>query len=154
LALYLVFVLLTWFAMPLFNLLLRLSRFGRHALSRDMRVASNWFAACLLVFAAAGVVYLATKRDSAFFTAITAVGVALPLTTTYLCTAGWPRRMMAWFTAGLSLVGISTIASSVYEELVLRDSPLDDMSLFNIFLLGVLVSPWAANYFVTATARR
>ena len=34
---YLVFVLLTWFAYPLFNLLLRFNKFGWYALSRDQR---------------------------------------------------------------------------------------------------------------------
>src|SRR5262249_28741674 len=46
------FVLLTWTASPLFNLMLRFNRFGRLALSREQVVASNWLAACLLITAA------------------------------------------------------------------------------------------------------
>src|SRR5512133_875707 len=46
---YLGFVLLTWTADPVFNLLLRLNRFGRLALSREQIVASNWIGGCLLV---------------------------------------------------------------------------------------------------------
>ena len=45
--LYAAFVLLTWIADPLFNLLLRLDRFGRLALSREQIVASNWLAGIL-----------------------------------------------------------------------------------------------------------
>lgn len=40
---YTIFVYLTWTSQPLFNLLLRLDRFGRVALTRRQVVASNWF---------------------------------------------------------------------------------------------------------------
>lgn len=42
------FVYLTWTSQPLFNLLLRLDRFGRLALTRRQVVASNWFGVVLL----------------------------------------------------------------------------------------------------------
>jgi tetratricopeptide (TPR) repeat protein len=154
LILYLVFVLLTWFAMPLFNLMLRLSKYGRHALSRDMRVSSNWFALCLCIAVIAGASHLAEPRDSTFFTAIVALGVALPLTVTYHCDHGWPRRSMGWFTVALAVAGLSAIAASVYEEVALTNSPIDDMGLYNVFLLGVFASPWVANYLVTAQPTR
>lgn len=38
------FIYLSWVAVPLFNLLLRLNRFGRLVLSREERRVSNWFA--------------------------------------------------------------------------------------------------------------
>ena len=46
--LYVAFALMTWLAYPLFNLMLRLNRFGRLALSREQIVASNWVGACAL----------------------------------------------------------------------------------------------------------
>jgi tetratricopeptide (TPR) repeat protein len=42
------FVYLSWTAQPMFNLLLRVNRFGRHVLSHDQRMASNWFGGCLV----------------------------------------------------------------------------------------------------------
>src|SRR4051812_22930037 len=45
------FALLTWVADPLFNLLLRLNRFGRLALSRPQVVASNWLGGWLVLTA-------------------------------------------------------------------------------------------------------
>ncbi len=48
LGLFYAFVYLSWTAGPMFNLLLRFNRFGRHVLSRDQRVASNWFGAAFL----------------------------------------------------------------------------------------------------------
>ena len=38
---YIAFVVLTWISQPLFNLLLRLNRYGRHALSDDQRRGAN-----------------------------------------------------------------------------------------------------------------
>lgn len=46
LGLFYVFIYLSWTAQPMFNLFLRLDRYGRHVLSRDQRIASNWFGAC------------------------------------------------------------------------------------------------------------
>jgi tetratricopeptide (TPR) repeat protein len=43
LALFYLFIYLSWTAGPMFDLLLRLDRFGRLVLSRDERTASNWF---------------------------------------------------------------------------------------------------------------
>lgn len=56
------FLFLTWTATPLFNLLLRFDRFGRHVLSRAERLASTLFGLSLLpLFAALG--WWATHRD-------------------------------------------------------------------------------------------
>lgn len=44
---YIVFALATWLGDSLFNLLLRLDRFGRLALSREQIVASNWIGVCV-----------------------------------------------------------------------------------------------------------
>jgi tetratricopeptide (TPR) repeat protein len=41
--LYALFWLVTWLTRPTFNLALRLSRFGRHALTKEETTAANWF---------------------------------------------------------------------------------------------------------------
>ncbi len=51
------FIYLSWTAVPMFNLLLRFDRFGRHVLSREQRIASNWF----------GVVFFATLTSLAWW---------------------------------------------------------------------------------------
>ncbi|NQU21226.1 MAG: tetratricopeptide repeat protein [Candidatus Nealsonbacteria bacterium] len=55
---YIVFCLTTWLAVPLANLALRLHPFGRLALSRDERRASNWIGGFLFGGLISGVVYL------------------------------------------------------------------------------------------------
>ena len=70
---YVVFGLMTWIADPLFNLLLRLNRFGRLALSREQVVASNWLACCLLPAIVSLIAYLATGEGTAQVAAIATV---------------------------------------------------------------------------------
>ncbi len=48
------FIYLTWTAVPMFNLLLRFDRFGRHVLDRDERWGSTLFGLSLLPLIAAG----------------------------------------------------------------------------------------------------
>jgi len=45
--LYLIFLLMSWIAKPLFNLFLRLDKFGRLVLSEDEITASNWLGLCI-----------------------------------------------------------------------------------------------------------
>ena len=58
--LYVIFCVLTWIAQPMFNVILRLNRFGRYALSEQQIVASNWsgvFLAAAVVLAVVGLSY-------------------------------------------------------------------------------------------------
>src|SRR5262249_4777977 len=92
------FLLLTWIASPLFNLLLRLNRFGRLALSREQRIASNWIGGCFLLAAAFFV------ADTVHGTLLTEIGMVyfglllLPLAGTFAQPPGNPRRLMAVYT--------------------------------------------------------
>jgi tetratricopeptide (TPR) repeat protein len=145
--LYLVFVLLTWFAYPLFNLLLRFNKFGRYALSRDQRRASNWFGLCLAVFIVGVIANIAFGVQIALLVAGFAVGMSLPLVTIYQCDSGWPRQSMTTFTAAMASVGVLAIALSTVGH--------DAGSLLvGLFLLGFIATPWVANYLATATATR
>jgi tetratricopeptide (TPR) repeat protein len=97
--LYLAFVLLTWVADPLFNLLLRLDRFGRLALSREQVQSSNWFGGVLglaLIALAAGLI---TGSETLLLIALGAAALILPVTAIFRCRQGWPRWTMIGYTA-------------------------------------------------------
>jgi tetratricopeptide (TPR) repeat protein len=144
---YIVFVLMTWFAYPLFNLLLRFNKFGWYALNRDQRAASNWFGACLAVFVGAAVVYFAWDVPGSLTTSLAAVGLALPLVTIYSCDVGWPRQAMTAFAGAMAVVGATMIVLTV-----LGHPSLDVPRM--LFLLGFLATPWLANYLVSQVATR
>lgn len=61
------FIYLTWTARPLFDLFLRLDRFGCHLLSREQRIASNWFAPFFFSALGALVWTAIAGTDAAFF---------------------------------------------------------------------------------------
>ena len=108
LVLFYVFIYLTWTAGPMFNLLLRFNRFGRLVLSRDERVASNWFG---LVFGLA----LASTVAWALGGGSPAMLLAIVLAMLSVCVAavfskkGRSRLILAAVTGGLAIIGLGSL---------------------------------------------
>ena len=141
--LYLVFVLLTWVADPLFNLLLRLDRFGRLALSREQIQASNWFGGVLGLALVALVAGLAGS-ETLLFVALGAGALILPVTAVFRCRPGWPRWAMIGYTA-LLVVGM---AVALYRGAT--------AGFLGIALIGAVLSTWIASglSFASSSERR
>lgn len=144
---YLLFVLLTWFAYPFFNLLLRLNKFGRHALSRDQRASSNWFGLCVLLVIAGITTDLTGISGAGFLIAVFGGVMAMPLTTIYVCDAGWPRQMMTYFAIGMAVLGLSAIGCIVASAEI-------GQTLLMLFALGFIASPWLVNYLASVEPTR
>lgn len=157
--LYILFALLTWLAYPLFNLLLRLNRFGRLALSREQVVASNWVGGCVFatLLGLAGCALYGT--DSGWLLVAMVFGfLMLPVAGVFRCATGWPRNVMAACTIllavlGLALLGVLAVGESGWlakpKELV---APLK--LLISAFLIGAVASTWLANILVSQRPRR
>jgi tetratricopeptide (TPR) repeat protein len=144
--LYALFVLLTWFAMPLFNLLLRFNRFGRHALSRDQRIASNWFALCLALCFASAVGLAMYDHDVYFVAAMVSLGTALPLVSIFTCQHGWPRQAMTLLTIAMAIVGLICVyGAATYQPWG---------GLFRLFLLAVMFNPLIVSILQISNVRR
>lgn len=112
LAAYVLFVILSWAAQPMFNLFLRLHPLGKFALSREDRLASTLVGLCL----GAGLVLLplGILLDNG---AVLMLGIGLPVllfpvTSIFNCQSGWPRQMMTVYTGVLLLLGGLAIASA------------------------------------------
>ena len=108
---YVVFVLLTWLGSALFNLLLRLSRFGRLALSRQQIVASNWIGGFLLLALGALGFWLASGNIWAMLAAVYCGLLVIPIAATFQCQAGWPRWCMVAYTVVLALLPLAGVAA-------------------------------------------
>jgi tetratricopeptide (TPR) repeat protein len=102
---YVAFAVMTWLAGPAFNLMLRVDRFGRYALSRDQRVASNLFGLCLLTAAALAIAWAVTRDQRYLIAAMVAGLLSIPVTSAFRLTAGWPRWAMAATAGALALTG-------------------------------------------------
>jgi tetratricopeptide (TPR) repeat protein len=108
---YFAFVLMTWLADPLYNLLLRLDRFGRHALSADQVRGANLLAICLVAVIACLIASVATRQEPLFYASLLLTILALPASAIYVCQSGWPRRAMAGIT--LSLLAVIIFITAV-----------------------------------------
>jgi tetratricopeptide (TPR) repeat protein len=153
---YIAFVLMSWLAVPASNLMLRLDRFGRHVLSRDQTVASNWFAACLLVAAGLAIWALATRNYPLLLPALFAGLLSIPITSTFRCTAGWPRQAMALYSAALAiLAGCVSVLLFSPEHWLGMDSTGDLFGeLVTALIIGFLLSSVLANVLMQSRVRK
>jgi tetratricopeptide (TPR) repeat protein len=98
------FVLLSWMADPLFNLILRLNRFGRLALRRDQIVASNWLGGCLLVTAGVFVAGLASPQYVLAYASLPCLVVSAAVTGIFRVRSGWPRLLLTVWVIALAFL--------------------------------------------------
>ena len=108
---YLLFVLGTWLAGPLADLALRLHPFGKLALSRKERRASNWIGSCLLGAIVSGVTALAMQSMGFVHLAGFFLLMLLPLGATVKAAWPQPQKAMLIYTAVVTLMGIGFVAA-------------------------------------------
>lgn len=135
---YLVLVLFTWLAQPIFNLLLRLHPIGRHALSAEQRSETNWIGGCLLAAAAAyGLSFLGgwciLLEESAFNWAM----LTLPLHIVFHCRAERSKRIMIWGTAALFGLSLAWLGVAVVFQ-----NFSWSRQLHTLFIYGWIASIW------------
>ena len=154
---YIAFALMTWLADPLFNLVLRLSRFGRLALSRTQVMAANVIGLLILGALLSAGSWLATGDARLGVLAIVLGALTMPASGAFHMPAGWPRWVMALTAAGLALFGFTAVGVAylvpAYDE-DLRH-PLLGLSLLmlRLFAFGVLGSTFLFNYLRSVRVR-
>lgn len=158
LILYLVFVFLTWTAGPLFNLLLRLNRFGRLALSREQIVASNWVGGSLLLAIVCLGLGIVLDNGGLLVASLVFGLLSMPLAGTFDCSRGWPRTVMAFYTVVMALTGLGAAALSVWGRALGPEASTETMKgmvglLLAAFGISFLASPWIANLLMMKRVR-
>ncbi|MGD9856605.1 MAG: tetratricopeptide repeat protein [Planctomycetaceae bacterium] len=141
---YVAFALLTWLAGPLFNLLLRLSRFGRLALSADQARAANLFGVLLLSACGLLLAALIVGNPRLLIAALYTGLLMLPATAIWTCPTGWPRWTMAGCTAALAITGIVSLTQAVLVNGEMRTTDLGNTA-DSLFLFGIIGSQFLAN---------
>lgn len=153
---YVLFVLLSWTAQPLFNLLLRFHRFGRLALSKEQTTASNWLAACLGA-AASFLILSAATGNFGFALAALVCGVLLiPVSGVFACPQGWPRQVARIFAVALALIGLAgAMLAARYAHLDAPSPPdMAPFALLGLFFPGCLVFMLLANFLIHQNPKR
>jgi Tfp pilus assembly protein PilF len=148
LVVYVIFAVMTWIASPLFNLLLRLDRFGRYALSRDQVVASNWIGGLLAPALVLALWWLVTDHPVPLLGALFLGMLLLPVSAVFGCDAGWPRRAMALYTLALVVLGLSWV-----PLFAAHGADVGNVIL-QVFLLGCVLSGFVGNFLMMQTPRR
>lgn len=142
---YLVFVWSTWIASPLFNLLLRIDKIGRLALSPDQTAGANCVGGMLLLTLCALGSWLWYQNGFASFAVIYFACLIIPVSAIHRCEQGWPRRAMTLFTIALASLVPAGLLTAFAPEFGLLLSPSLGVSLVRLFVFGVIASPWVAN---------
>ena len=154
---YLAFALMTWLSVPIFNLLLRLSRFGRLALSREQTLAANFIGA--LLFPAAGALVLRFVTGKSIFMEATLVLVLLciPVMVLFASPAGWPRRLMIAATIYFAVAGSVIIAAEYRLPNMSKESQLAIdpwlSRLVATFIWGIVVVSLSVNFLANRRAK-
>jgi tetratricopeptide (TPR) repeat protein len=143
---YIVFALSTWMADPIFNLLLRINKFGRYLLSHDAIRAANFAGACILAAAAALIVGLATDSVAALLAALSIALLIIPVAAVYRCDSGWPRRAMGTIAGLLAVLILAGVAGTLAGLSAA-------VAFFAVSILGSMLSSWAANVLISATVK-
>lgn len=144
---YVLFAWSTWVAQPLFNLLLRLDRFGRLVLNREEILQANLVGLCLLGAVASFGVAAFTGSAAAIQATVVTLLIVMPLATIFHCDRGWPRRAMTGYTLGLLGVGAAAVAA--YAGRWPQASGLQ-----MLFLVGAIASGFVANGLAGVTVRK
>jgi tetratricopeptide (TPR) repeat protein len=153
--LYIVFVFLTWTAEPLFNLLLRLNRFGRLALSREEIFASNCVGA---LTGLALLSLLAATVNGAFLWLAAVLGFSiLPLSAVFKCPAGWPKFTMTAYTAVVMGAGLAAFFVPFLAGFrMISGEEMKNITgvLMGVFAIGIVLSGWVANFLIMQRVRK
>jgi tetratricopeptide (TPR) repeat protein len=144
---YIVFAVLTWIAAPLFNLLLRFNRYGRHALSRDQELGSYCVGTLFLLALVCLALWPILNSDLAFIGAVCFGVLLLPVSGIFKCSLGRPRWAMTAYTLIVASLGVIflllwTVAPSASHLFMLA------------FALGCGLSGLVANFLMMQTPRR
>ena len=154
---YIAFALMTWLADPLFNLVLRLSRFGRLALSRTQVMAANVIGLLILAALLAAGTWLLLDDERLGMLAIVLGALTLPASGAFHTPQGWPRWVMALTAVGLGLFGLAAVGVQylVPEYAEQTRHPLIALGrvMLRLFALGVFVSTFLFNYLRSVQVR-
>jgi tetratricopeptide (TPR) repeat protein len=146
-------------AHPLFNLVLRLDRDGRRALTPDQIRASNWHAMSLLMALALGLLW-AWKGDVQMrLLAMSAAMLTIAITNTFDATPGWVRVRMMWITFFAAvLIPLSFVLFVTALYLLVRHKVntvwMVKLSLAFLPLTSVLISAFSDNIAAFLEKRR
>ena len=156
---YVAFVLMTWLADPLFNLALRLNRFGRLALSRTQVMSANVVGLLILGALLSAGAWLLSGDERLGVLALVLGAMTLPASGAFHTPIGWPRWVMSLTAVGLGLfglaaVGVQYLVADYATQTARHPLVALGMVMLRLFALGVLASTFLFNYLRSVRVRQ
>ena len=158
LVIYVVFVVMTWVASPLFNLVLRTNKFGRLALSKVEIRTSTWVGCCV-VSVLIGLVFYAFSNNAFFLLAALTSGLLIPpISRIYSCDEGWPRATITLTTIALGMLAIVITGTTLLGFAVggVSGRAIQGIGFDYVYpcAIGALGSQFLVNYLMSVSPRR
>jgi tetratricopeptide (TPR) repeat protein len=135
---YLIFCVLTWVAQPAFDLVLRLNRFGRYALSPRQIRTSNWFGGLLAAAIVLALIGWLWPSDLAIAFAIWFGVMVAPVAMALQSVKDRNRHILSAAAGVLGLIGLASIA------LAFSNHPQSSNAI-TVFIWGWVLFPWLVN---------
>src|SRR5262245_41290166 len=151
---YFAFVLMTWLSPSFFNLLLRLDRFGRYALSADQVRGANTLAVCLTATLGCLVAAIALGNGFLLYCTLLFALLALPASAIYVCDAGWPRQAMVAITLVLLAAVLFVMTAGLTESQLPPSLVALAVQIIQVLPLAMIASQLAASYLIQVTLQK
>lgn len=152
------FVVMTWIAGGLFDLLLRCNRFGRLALSRDQTVASNWLGVTLFLALVSAGFCVGFGIESAFLVPLVVFGLLLLPVAGAFRGEGWKRRALGFAAIGIALIGVTAVVlavASIFQPEETKETMLRySGDIMSAFILSVVIYTWGSSALLSMPDRR
>jgi tetratricopeptide (TPR) repeat protein len=146
---YLGFVLITWTAIPFFNLLLRFNPIGRTALTEGQTREANFIGGLVIVCGLCLAAYLVVGGPYLYF-ALICMLLVFPTASFFKCSSGWPRTVMLVASGVLCAMAIA-IVTCLFKSHYSEPLPSGDWArmgdfLLGKFVLGAILSSWGGAF--------
>lgn len=154
---YIAFALMTWLSAPLFNLMLRTSKFGKLVLSKEQKLTSELIGVLLMICLGSIAMKLILGDGRWTIVAIVSGLLVAPVALMLLPEKGWPRTTAILIAAGLTLLGsLTAVIAFIVPDTSDRKNlavALNDV-MFRLFLYGTLASQLLSGWLTEVRVRR
>lgn len=129
----------TWIIGPVGNLFLRLNKFGKHLLTPQQIVSSNFVGISALIFLVGTALFFITQYPAWLPVGIFGITMMIPLSTMFSPTKY--KFVLPTYTFILGILGIISIYRAFTNPALMTQTS-------NIYLLGILAFQWVANFLI------
>ena len=143
---YVIFAVMTWVASPLMNLFLRLNRYGRHLLTCEETITSNFVGALVLGAIVALVVAFGFGVPAGLWAALVC-GLSIPsVAAVYHCEEGWPRTLMLLIAIAVFGLGVGSLLDEFAKPLGNADMVKLLAPISALCTLGFMVAAFGSQF--------